>query len=58
MQAGQKLVALLHAELEHVAAEATSMKRVLAELQHDRDQKKEAQLEDTVIIRPRSLHLH
>ena len=27
------------------------MKRVLIEPQHDRDQKKEAQLEDTVIIR-------
>ena len=48
LQAGQKLVARLHAELEHVAAEATSMKRVIVYLQNDKDQKKEAKLEDTV----------
>ena len=36
LQAGQKLVAGFHAELEHIAAEVMSMKRVIAELQHDR----------------------
>jgi len=51
LQAGQKLAARRQAELEHVKAEATSMKRIIAELQHDRDQKKEAQLEDAVRIR-------
>ena len=48
LQAGQKLAVELHAELEHIAAEVMSMQRVIAELQHDRDQKTEAQLEDTV----------
>ena len=48
LHAGQKLVARLHAELEHATAEVTSMKRAIAELQHDRDQKEEAQPEDTV----------
>ena len=38
LQAGQKLVAGLHAELEHIAADVMSMKRVIAELQHDREQ--------------------
>ena len=32
----------LHAVLEHIAAEVMFMKHVIAELQHDRDQKKEA----------------
>ena len=57
LQAGQKLVARFHAELEHDAAEAASMKRVFAELQHDRGPKEEAQHEDTVRIRSQFIEL-
>ena len=57
LQAGQKLVAGLHAEPEHIAAEVMSMTRAITELQHDRDQKKEAQREDTVRIRSQATEL-
>ena len=57
LQAGQQLGARLQAELEHVKAEATSMTHVITELQHDRGQKKEAQPEDAVRIRPQVAEL-